>query len=240
MLKVLIVDDNYEYLEYLFNELGDNISNKLKIVKICNDGEKALNYIMTEKIDIILLDLNIPKINGIEILEKIKANEIKTDVIVITGEPSFLIEMINKNLPVRKSLLKPFDISNLTDILEEIVKERLENPKIKIEKLDSILNNFCFNKSNLGYSYILDCLNICIEQNYTFIPKMNILYQNILSNKKYNKISTSIINWNISKSIQSMNKLTDPKILEKYFPYNATPSPKIFLNEILKCYYNLE
>ena len=46
MLKVLIVDDEYDYLEILFNKLNDIIVDNIKIVKICNDGEKALQYIM--------------------------------------------------------------------------------------------------------------------------------------------------------------------------------------------------
>ena len=77
MKDILIVDDNYEYLKNLFNELNDNITNKSRITKICSDGEKALNYIMRKNIDIIILDLNIPKINGIEILQKIKEKKIK-------------------------------------------------------------------------------------------------------------------------------------------------------------------
>lgn len=236
MLKVLLVDDNYDYLESLFNNLGDNLNNKIKIVKICNDGEKALKYITNQELDIVLLDLNIPKINGIEILEKIKENNIKTEVIVITGETKFLIEVINKNLPVRKILLKPFKIDNLIEILDKIIDEQLGNPKENIEKLISILDNFNINKSTLGFKYILECLKICIEQKYTFIPHMKTLY-NQISDKN---TSESVINWNISKTIQSMNKLTDRSILEKFFPYNVSPSPKIFLNKILAIYYNLE
>ena len=64
MLNVLLVDDNYEYLEFMFNELSDQINKKLKIVKICSDGEKELDYIMNTKIEVILLNLNIPKVNG--------------------------------------------------------------------------------------------------------------------------------------------------------------------------------
>lgn len=64
MLNILLVDDNYEYLEFMFNELSDQINKKLKIVKICSDGEKALDYIMNTKIEVILLNLNIPKVNG--------------------------------------------------------------------------------------------------------------------------------------------------------------------------------
>ena len=112
MLKVLIVDDNYSYMEKLFNTLNDNIDNYIKVVKICNDGEKALDYITKCDLDIILLDLNIPKISGIEILEKMKEMNLKKEVIVITGESRMTLELIRKNLVVKQILLKPFKIAS--------------------------------------------------------------------------------------------------------------------------------
>lgn len=54
---------------------------------------------------------------------------------MITGEPNFLIEMINKNLPVKKSLLKPFDLANLTEIINEIINEKSFNPDENREKI---------------------------------------------------------------------------------------------------------
>ena len=110
MLNLLIVDDNYEYLEDVFNNLSDKISEKIRILKICSDGEKALDYIMNTKIDIILLDLNIPKVNGIEILEKMKENNIDSQVIVISGETDFIVEIISKKLSVSQILVKPFEL----------------------------------------------------------------------------------------------------------------------------------
>lgn len=68
MKKILIVDNNAKYLEILFN----NLNKELDIIKICSNGKEALKYILNENIDIILLELNIPKINGIEILKKWK------------------------------------------------------------------------------------------------------------------------------------------------------------------------
>ena len=72
MIKVLIIDDNYEYVQNLFNILNENIDNDIKIEKICGDGKIALDYILNSNIDVILLDLNIPNINGIEILKIMK------------------------------------------------------------------------------------------------------------------------------------------------------------------------
>lgn len=238
MLNVLLVDDNYEYLEFMFNELSDQINKKLKIVKICSDGEKALDYIMNTKIDIILLDLNIPKVNGIEILEKMKENNIDSQVIVISGETDFIVEIISKKLSVSQILVKPFELEDLINSLDKIIFDLDENEKIDSdvnEKILKLLNEFCFNKNNIGYKYIVDSLNFCVDRECRYINRTKKLYKDIA--KQYDGITSTNIEWNISKCIQSMNKLTHRDVLEKYFPYNNYPSPKMFLNEILDTYY---
>lgn len=239
MLKILIAEDNYEYLENLFNNINDNITKGIKIVQICNDGEKALNYIMNKEIDVILLDLNIPKVNGIEILEKMKENNIKSKIIIISGETNLIVEIISRKLSVNQILVKPFHLEELINSLNDIISDLFEGEddiKNNGNKVLELLNEFNFNKSNIGYTYIIDCLQYCIKRKYTFIPHIKDLYRDVA--KQYNKISYTNVSWNISKSIQMMNRLTEKNILNKFFPYNNTPSPKTFLNEILNMYYN--
>ena len=61
------------------------------------------------------------------------------------------------------------------------------------------------------------------------------LYKEVASKIKVD--NSDLIEWNISKSIKIMNKYTKTETLEKFFPYNQYPSPKIFLNEVLDRYY---
>lgn len=171
MLNVLIVDDNYNYIESLFNELNLKLSQNLKIIAICNDGEKALYYIMHRKIDIILLDLNIPKINGIEIIEKIQKNNISNYVIAMSGDSEFIMSLIKRNLKVYKTFIKPFHINELVSTLNSIINYNIDN--INYSKIIDLLNNFNFNKNNIGYIYILDCLKFCIDNNYKYITHIN-------------------------------------------------------------------
>ena len=92
--KILLVEDNLDDIELvqLALETG-NIANKLMVVR---DGEEALDYIFctgtyknrdcNDLPALILLDLNLPKINGFEVLKEIRTNE-KTQFIPVTVSP---------------------------------------------------------------------------------------------------------------------------------------------------------
>ena len=120
--------------------------------------------------------------------------------------------MIKENINYYKILPKPFDIENLIEILKKISNNSIKNESKK--RIISLLNNFNFNKSSVGYTYFIDIL-------------------------KYNKnLSYKKIEWNIEKSIRTMNNYTDLFILNKYFSYTNFPSSKVFINGLLYIYYD--
>lgn len=166
MKKVLIVDNDAKYLEILFN----NLYKELEIIKICTDGQEALKYILSENIDILLLELNIPKINGVEILRKIEKNNIKCNVIIMSENLNLILEVLKNKLNFYHVFVKPFKAEELINTLKNIVLI-LESSK-QSNKLTILLNNFYFNKSSLGYVYLSDCLNFCIKQKITYVSKI--------------------------------------------------------------------
>jgi len=70
MIKILIADDNYEFVKTIFNSITNSKINNLEIVKISSNGEEALNHILMQSIDIVLLDLQMPRMNRIRIIRK--------------------------------------------------------------------------------------------------------------------------------------------------------------------------
>lgn len=232
--KILIVEDSPNYLEEIFNNVSDKIIENVQVVQICTDGKRAMEYLSNNQVDIVLLDLNLPSVNGIQILEYVRDNEIKTSVIVMSGENELVIELLRKGLAYDDILIKPFNVNKLIYIINRLISEVGMEEKTKVV-LD-ILSEFNFNRATKGYLHIIECLNVCITSNEKNIINIEKLYQKV--SKINNKCSSISISWNISKTIQSMNKLTDESIMKKYFPYNLSPSPKIFLNEILGRYYS--
>ena len=104
-MRILIIEDEFN--------LADIISSRLKkenyIVDIFYDGESGLENAQTNIYDLIILDIMLPKINGIEILKKIRNENIKSKIIMLTAK-SQLEENKGKEIPKEKELefLKDF------------------------------------------------------------------------------------------------------------------------------------
>lgn len=233
MLKIAIIDDNFEFVENLFNLITTNIKN-IKIVKIFTDGNSAIKYILNEKVDVILLDLNLPNINGIEIIEEINNKNIDTKIIAMSGDNSFIIDLLKKNLNIERLFTKPFEIKSLIDTFK-----KLESNSMKIERRDivNLLNPLSFNKNNIGYFYIIEIIEYCLENKYKNIPSNNELYKYIA--KKNNCDNYLRVGWNIDKAIKTMYKLTDSKTINEFFTYNISPSTKNFLNSLVDKFYTI-
>lgn len=122
--KILIVDDEIEMLNLLKIHLGNN---KYDIVTAM-DGESCLEIAASEKPDVILLDLLLPGMSGIEACRRLKEDDDTKNIpiIMLTAAGS---DMASKGLEkgAVSFITKPFDISNL---LSEI-KAALKNKKIR-------------------------------------------------------------------------------------------------------------
>lgn len=112
MLKILIVDDEYfcrqgmkqliPYEEYGFTVCGE-----------AKNGLEALEQVEALKPNIVLLDINMPKMDGIEFASVIKEKRINIKIIILTGYREFDYAKEALNLGVHDYLLKPLDVDEL-------------------------------------------------------------------------------------------------------------------------------
>jgi two-component system, OmpR family, response regulator CpxR len=113
--KLLLVDDEKEFVhtlsERLFmREIGSDV---------VYDGEQALTFIETEQPEVIVLDLKMPGLDGIEVLRRIKASHPEIQVIILTGHGSRDDEKACMELGAFAYLQKPVDIDVLTGLLDK-------------------------------------------------------------------------------------------------------------------------
>lgn len=114
---ILVADDSSIILNFLENSIGD----KFNVIR-ANNGKDAIDNIANNDIYAILLDLNMPEVNGFEVLNYLKEQDLiyKIPVVIITGDDT--PETIKKafSYPILDVLNKPFNEENIKRILVSI------------------------------------------------------------------------------------------------------------------------
>jgi len=101
---ILVVEDEISVasgLKMILDEEGFNVD-------LAGDGNSALESFKGEGIDLVVADLNLPDISGLDVLRSVKAEKPSTEAIIITGYPSVETVVESKKIGVRDYLRKPF------------------------------------------------------------------------------------------------------------------------------------
>ncbi len=159
--KVLVVDNNKNITTKIEKQFSSHAV--IKVVKTIENGNVALDYILNNKneFDIIVMDLILPEIDGLTILEQMKENNIRKKIIVITSyKKEYTVNMTN-NYGVSYYMLKPFSMLALeTRILELSNKELVKTNELNDEErevhvaISKLLHQLGIPSHIKGYTYI--------------------------------------------------------------------------------------
>lgn len=133
-MKILIIEDE--------KKLAQIVSKGLKesdfITEISNDGEEGLYMASEFEYDAIILDLSLPKLDGLDVLRSLREKEIYTPVLVLTARSEITDKIKGLNLGADDYLTKPFDFDELLARLNSLIRRSKNNPSpiIKIEDLE--------------------------------------------------------------------------------------------------------
>ena len=131
-IKVLMIDDNAN-----LSGMVKDFFKKNKRIEICDralDGEEGLKLISENEYDVILLDLIMPKKDGISVLEELKNKGITKNIIVLTSYNSAEVIRNVSEYGIKYYMLKPFDLIDLE-------KRILDIYKVKSNKVIDIFQN---------------------------------------------------------------------------------------------------
>jgi DNA-binding response OmpR family regulator len=112
--KVLLVDDEREYV----TTLGERMEMRGFEPEIAFSGEQALGMLEHSLPDVMVLDLKMPGIDGLEVLRRVKKRYPQIQVIILTGHGSDRDEAAARRLGAFDHLQKPVDINDLVHIME--------------------------------------------------------------------------------------------------------------------------
>ena len=114
-LSILVVDDEESVVE-LFHRI---LKKKEYTVLTATNGKDALELADKERPDLVILDLNLPGISGIEVLRRIKKIDENIEVIVITGYGTKETVKTAMRLGAYDYITKPFDINYVSSLIKE-------------------------------------------------------------------------------------------------------------------------
>jgi GAF domain-containing protein/FixJ family two-component response regulator len=125
--KVLVVDDAQGVIDFLSDYvLRPNGYEVLSAV----DGEGGLALALAQKPDLIILDLEMPKMSGMEVLEALKRRGVDVPVIIITFHGSETIAAQSFRMGVKNYITKPFKMEEILEAVEQALREsRLERDR---------------------------------------------------------------------------------------------------------------
>ncbi len=118
--RILIVDDEPD----LRTLLAHVLQNAGYEVKEASDGEEAINNLKNQKYDLALLDIQMPLVNGIQVLKYIKQNTPKTKAIMLTGYADLKHAMEAKEFGAKDFIGKPYKIEDILLTVENVLKEQ--------------------------------------------------------------------------------------------------------------------
>ena len=164
MQNLLIVENNLTCIYSLINCICKEILN-IRLYNIALTGMEAIDIIKSERVDIIVLDLNLPDMNGIDIINFISKNNLykyNSSIIIYTNETNLLTKVIKNDYVFcycSKINSKDYLIKKIRELIDEKKsKLNLNDVKNQIKKELEKLN---FKFSYIGTKYLSESIYEC-------------------------------------------------------------------------------
>lgn len=233
-MKIVIVDDEPK----IRNGLSKLLSSRpgFEIIGVFENAMEALEQLSVSYADVIITDIKMPEINGLDLINRIREKDENTKIIILSGYSDFSFAQRAIELGVTRYLTKPTNARELIGILEEIEKN-IQKPRSE-EKQEMKVTNLFVQKAmdyiSMNYSQKLTLTKIseqlCITPNYL---------SELLKKHTGQNVSEYIIDYRLEKACQFLKnpQLRIGEVSEKvgindvrYFSsmfkkkYNLTPT----------------
>lgn len=124
--NVLIVDDEAVVCDLLNNELSE----QGYLCTIAFNGNEAVNKLTTQDFDIVLLDIKLPGVSGMEVLRIIRSRKLNTAVIMITGVNDVDTAVDAMKLGALDYIVKPFGLDKLNSAIYNVLVRSKRSPEM--------------------------------------------------------------------------------------------------------------
>jgi len=190
-LRVLFVEDDKSLRESLVSFMSTFFET---IIEAC-DGEDAWNKFDTNAIDMIITDINMPKMDGLTLLGKVREQKPFLPVLILSAhkETDYFLESIKLN--VDGYLLKPFEMEQFLTVISKVVhrldtekelKEYQQNLENKVKEKTKELEHKCMHEYYTDLPNAIMLKDDLMAQEYSYMMLLDISHFSVL-NKEYGK-----------------------------------------------------
>lgn len=145
-MRILIIEDEYK----IANSIKKGLGQEGYAVDVAYDGESGYDMASIEDYDLIILDVMLPKIDGIALCDKLRNDNNRTPILMLTAKSEVEDKVLGLNKGADDYLTKPFAFSELVARIKALLRRpKLEVPKIiKIDNLYIDIVNFKVKRKN--------------------------------------------------------------------------------------------
>ncbi len=222
---VLIADNSEEFCSQLTAALQK--SQGFQVVGTAADGEQALRLISERRPDVLVLDMMLPKRDGISILKAVSAMEHRPAILATSGFITEYVASAAANLGVRYLMLKPCDSSAMVERLEELrfgstgsrtVTRRLDKTNIET-MVTNIIHEIGVPAHIKGYQYLREAIIIAVNDMDVINAITKVLYPQVA---KTFQTTPSRVERAIRHAIEVAWDRGDLDTLQRFFGYTVS------------------
>ena len=256
-MKLAIIEDNRDLCELLSSYINEHYVEAFDVVGIAHDGANGLNLLTSTKPDIALIDIVLPIMDGLNILEKLQSMYLLDQIccVMFTAVSHDAITRRAMDLGAKYYFIKPFDTDNLLKRLLQITQDIRTNTEIKPDITQrnfrkravdntperyatTILQTIGIPANLTGYYYLRRAIVRCIEDETLLDGLTKVLYPSI--GKEFKTTGQRV-----ERSIRhSIEKAWDSDCADAYYkalgripPENKSkPSNGMFIMEMVDYY----
>lgn len=119
-MRILVVEDNAT----LASGLAAVLKGSGYAVDVVGDGASAVAVVATERFDLVILDLNLPEMDGLDVLRTIRGRQDDVAVLILSARHSLTEKVTGLNLGADDYMIKPFDVDELEARVRTLLRRR--------------------------------------------------------------------------------------------------------------------
>lgn len=197
-MDITIIDDEPKIRKGLQHILEKQSA--WNVIGVFENGAEALEYLQNHVTDVIITDIKMPEMNGLEMIARLREQNMYTKVIILSGYSNFHFAQQAIELGAFRYMLKPTNPRELIEVLEKIEREKSIELKKNIEKKNSV-GNLLIEKA-IEY----------IQKNYAYKISVKMIAEHLYVSPNYlsnlfkqhmdDNISSYIIDYRLEKSLE--------------------------------------